>query len=108
MSLSSRLKEYIDNQRTTIKEFERRNKFSNGLIARIVRENGNMSTRHLQVIGENHPELNMEWLIKGVGEMLINEKEITESEIYQKLQDDVEFYKKMVETLQKAVDKLTD
>jgi len=108
MSLSSRLKEYIDNQRTTIKEFERKNKFSNGLIARIVRENGNMSTRHLQVIGENHPDLNMEWLIKGAGEMLNDEKEITESEIYQKLQDDVEFYKKMVETLQKAVDKLTD
>ena len=108
MSLSFRLKEYIDSQRITIKEFERRNKLSNGLIARIVRENGHMSTRHLEVIGKNNPDLSMDWLIKGIGDMLIDENEIEEHEIDQKLQYDVEFYKKMVTTLQKAVDMLTD
>ena len=84
MSLGSRLKEYIDNQHITIKEFERKNNFSNGLIARIVRENGNMSTKHLQIIGETHPDLNMDWLIKGVGEMINDSDELTESEVNEK------------------------
>lgn len=108
MSLGSRLKEYIDSQHITIKEFERKNDFSNGLISRIVRENGNMSTKHLQVIGENHPDLNMDWLIKGVGEMIHNQAELSESEVNEKLKSDVEFYRRMVETLQKAVDSLSD
>ena len=108
MSLGSRLKEYIDNQRITIKEFERRNKFSNGLIARVVRENSNMSTKQLHTIGENHPDLNMNWLLKGKGNMLEDTDDTTEEEINKKLLEDIDFYKDMVKTLQNAIDALTN
>jgi len=108
MPLGSRLKEYIDSQHLTVKAFERKNNFSNGSISRIVRENGNMNSKHLEIIGKNFPDLNIDWLIKGTGEMLISENEPSDKEINEKLEKDVKFYKKMVDTLQRAVDKLTD
>lgn len=108
MSLGSRLKEYIDNQRITIKEFERRNKFSNGLIARVVRENKDMSTKQLRAIGKNHPDLNMNWLLTGEGKM-IKENEVNfDEDIQKKLLADINFYKDMVKTLQNAIDALTE
>ena len=107
MSLGSRLKEYIDYQRITVKEFERRNNFSNGLIGRVVGKNKDMSTKQLRTIGENHPDLNMNWLINGEEEMLKEDEINLEEDINKKLSADIEFYKDMVKTLQNAVDALT-
>ncbi|MDF1699312.1 MAG: hypothetical protein P1U56_25895, partial [Saprospiraceae bacterium] len=104
MSLGSRLKEFIDYQRITAKDFERKNNFTNGLISRIIRENGNMNSKHLQVIGENNPDLNMNWLLNGDGEMLLGNDQSSDEEASEKLREDIEFYKNMVKTLQKAVD----
>lgn len=105
MSLGSRLKEYIDYQRINAKKFEQINNFTNGLISRIIRQNGNMNTKHLQTISENHPDLNMNWLLSGDGEML---KYSENEETNKKMQEDIEFYKETIKTLRKAVDSLTD
>ena len=108
MPLGSRLKEFIDYQRINAKDFERKNNFTNGLISRIIRQDGNMNTKHLQVIGENHPDLNMNWLLNGDGEMLKENENNESEEINKKMQEDIEFYRETIKTLRKAVDSLTD
>jgi len=92
MSLGSRLKEFIENN------------FTNGLISRIIRENGNMNSKHLQVIGENYPELNMNWLLNGEGEMLKDNDNDLDQETNEKLLQDIKFYKETIKALTKAVE----
>lgn len=65
----TRLKEYIDNKGITIAEFERMAKWSNGLLGPQLKKNGTVGLNKIENILSIFPNLNLEWLITGVGEM---------------------------------------
>jgi hypothetical protein len=66
---SSRLSYLIENQlHMSVREFEIKNKFPLSTIQRAI--NGtNIGLDKVQTIGENYPDLNMDWLINGEGEI---------------------------------------
>lgn len=52
---------------------------SNGLIGKARKKGGEISLENILKILNTYPELNSEWLLKGVGEMIKNEKDIQQA-----------------------------
>lgn len=52
---------------------------SNGLIGKARKKGGGISLENISKILNTYPELNSEWLLKGVGEMIKNEKNIQQA-----------------------------
>ena len=71
-NFSSRLLYYIDNElNISVREFEKKIHLAQGSIQRAI--NGtNMGIDKLQLISQHCPELNMDWLISGEGDMIDN------------------------------------
>lgn len=75
MSVKERIKKFIQTQKITVIEFERSISASNGYINSIHKSIG---IDKLNDIIEKYPNLNIEWLLSGNGEMLKSEKNIIE------------------------------
>ncbi|WP_370409021.1 hypothetical protein [Tenacibaculum dicentrarchi] len=71
MTVKERIKEFIKYKKITVRAFEKDIKASNGYINSI---NKNIGIDKLQLIIEQNPILNLEWLLTGKGEMLASEK----------------------------------
>ena len=67
MSIKDRTRLFVKSQQITIKAFEKSINASNGYINNITRS---ISLEKIDLIVENYPVLNIEWLLTGKGEML--------------------------------------
>lgn len=67
-----RIKEYIDFKGITNQKFEKEVGFSNGAFASQLKNNRTIGVDKLENILKTYPEINIEWLLTGEGEMLKN------------------------------------
>ncbi|MDR1729958.1 MAG: helix-turn-helix domain-containing protein [Prevotellaceae bacterium] len=67
MSVKERIKEFIKSKKMTISDFEKQINVANGYVNSISKGIG---TEKIEIILEKYPNLNIEWLITGTGEML--------------------------------------
>lgn len=67
MNVKERLKRFIESRNISIRAFEESIRASNGYVNSISKSVG---IDKLELIIENYPNLNMEWLLTGKGEML--------------------------------------
>ena len=67
MNVKDRIKKFIDHERLSISAFEKTIEVSNGYVNSISK---NIGIDKLNVIVEKYPQLSLEWLITGKGEML--------------------------------------
>lgn len=69
----NRLKQYIEFKGMTIAQFERALGLSNGALAKAIRNNTAIGSDKLENILMAHPDISPMWLLKGQGEMLLQE-----------------------------------
>jgi len=72
MSFGERLKKYIEFKRTNIRAFEVYSGLKNGTVYRVIKNNTTLNGESISSIAENWKDLNLNWLMTGVGEMLLN------------------------------------
>lgn len=69
-----RLKSFINYKKINVSAFEKSISASNGYVNNIV---DTLSTVKIKVIQETYPDLNLTWLLTGVGEMIIDDNSNT-------------------------------
>jgi hypothetical protein len=67
-----RLNEFIKQQGISVRAFEQKISASDGMIRRAINNNTDIHCKWIANIADNYPQLNLEWLITGNGEMLKN------------------------------------
>ncbi len=77
MTINDRTKLFVKSQQISIKAFERSIHASNGYINNITRS---ISLEKIDLIVENYPTLNIEWLLTGKGDMIKPLSAFTEPE----------------------------
>lgn len=70
-SVKERLVRFIKQKGLTVREFERSIGVSNGYVSKIT---GTIGADKLHRMGVEYPELNVDWLMLGVGDMLKDQK----------------------------------
>lgn len=65
-----RLSQFIQYQELSIRAFELSINASDGMIRRAISNKTDIQSKWLTVIAENYPDLNIDWLITGKGEMI--------------------------------------
>lgn len=69
-NIVSRIKEFIDYKTISVRKFEEKVGFSNGAFASQYKNNGSIGSDKIENILQSYPEINLEWLLTGEGEML--------------------------------------
>jgi len=69
-NFSNRIKQVIDYKQISTRQFEQKIGTSNGVIAKILAKNTDLSGMWLSKIVEIFPDINSEWLLTGEGNML--------------------------------------
>lgn len=88
MTIKDRLLKFLSYLEVGQTKFEEKVGLSRGLVNNI---KGNISTGTLNKISAAHPELNVNWLLSGEGEMLNDGHGISMTDISQKQESDVEY-----------------
>ena len=70
MSIAKRISQFIENQTISVNSFEKTIGASNGLIRKSITNDTEIQGKWLTLIAENYPNLNVEWLLTGKGQML--------------------------------------
>lgn len=65
-----RLSKFIDSLNVSVRQFELSICASNGLIRKAIANQTDIQSKWITVIAENYPQLNLDWLFTGQGEML--------------------------------------
>jgi hypothetical protein len=65
-----RLSYFIETSGISVRSFEQKISASDGMIRRAINNNTDIQSKWLINIAENYPQLNIEWLLTGVGDML--------------------------------------
>lgn len=65
-----RLRIFIDSLGISTRAFEARIGTSTSVISRAMRNNTDIQSKWISLIAENYPQLNLDWLLTGKGEML--------------------------------------
>ena len=68
MTISERLREFIKSEKLSVCEFERMISAGNGYVSRI---RNSIKPGRLELISLKFPQLNLNWLLHGEGEMLL-------------------------------------
>ncbi len=123
MSFGKRIKQYIDYKRLNIRSFEIKSTLKNGAIYRVVKNNTSLNGESIAALGKKWEDLNLNWLMNGVGEMLLESSLVKEpSNDYNKEQkvfneinwykdalkradDQIELQKEMIGTLKLIIEK---
>jgi hypothetical protein len=99
----SRLKEYIDFKGISVAGFERSIGMSNASFGKSLKNGGTIGADKLEIILKIYPDLNINWLISGNGEMLLHPGQKNESPPnYGKII--YESQEKIILTLQETID----
>ena len=69
-----RLKYFIESQNVSARAFEQKINASDGMIRRAIANNTDIQSKWITNVAENYPQLNLEWLITGEGDMLKSDK----------------------------------
>jgi hypothetical protein len=79
MSINERLKEIIeDKTHGSVNAFEKECNVAAGTIAKTITNNSNIGIDKIQKILQRYSDINPNWLIKGLGNKLLDNKEIDE------------------------------
>ncbi|MDF1696873.1 MAG: hypothetical protein P1U56_13610 [Saprospiraceae bacterium] len=123
MSFGERIKQYIDYKGLSIRSFEIQSTLKNGAISRVVKNNTSLNGDSIATLGKKWEDLNLNWLMKGAGEMLVHSSVIQEPDqkyLSHKIPDNevkwykdalrradaqIELQKEMIETLKGIIDK---
>jgi|SRR5690606_36546052 len=119
MSVKERVKEFLNNQNITISVFEKSINASNGYVNSISKSIG---IDKINIILEKYPNLNIEWLLTGKGEMLKKpetsnivsepqtsyEKKSNENEIIAMQKKLLESQAREIELLHEKIERLED
>lgn len=65
-----RLSQFIKNQGISVRYFEQIISASDGMIRRAITNKTDIQSKWIKNIADNYPDLNLEWLLTGKGEML--------------------------------------
>ena len=107
--LLERLKQFIDYKGIAISAFEKSIGMSNASFGKSLKNGGTIGADKLGNILQTYPEVNLYWLITGVGEMLKSDQ--PENPMGEQPEPDtslVEYLKRKVAELEGKVEKLTD
>lgn len=66
-----RIEEFIKNQGISVRAFEQKISASDGMIRRAINNKTDIQSKWLCSIADNYPQLNLNWLITGKGEMIL-------------------------------------
>jgi len=123
MSFGKRIKQYIDYKGLRVRSFEIKSSLKNGAIYRVIKKNTSLNGDSIAAIGRKWKDLNLNWLMNGVGDMLIeptmfNEpihvynKDLNISKEYiwlkeaiKRADDQIELQKDMIKTLKLIIEK---
>lgn len=116
MKIIDRIYLYIEYQKITISDFEKKNALSNGYLGKMKGRNASVGEDVIVKILENCPELSIEWLILGKGDMILsNTKEFftknpiksTKYELECELREHISDLKDRIEEQKKIIDILS-
>ena len=117
--ISERIKQVIDNEKISVREFERRISSGQGVIAKCVKHNTDISSSVMAQIVKNFPQYSPIWLLTGEGDMYVTgkspkedgsdanslERRLAEIEKIQEKRD--KEMERIVETLERISNELT-
>lgn len=113
--ISQRIKQIIDNENVSVRAFERKISCCQGIIAKCIRENTDVSSSVVSSIVRNFPQYSALWLLTGEGDMYVTgkspkedgsdanslERRLAEIEKKQEIRD------KEMESLMKTLEKIS-
>jgi len=102
-----RLKQFIENQEKSVRAFEINIGASDGLIRRAITNDTDIQSKWIGKICEKYPNISLEWLIMGEGEMLLN-KETRQPKTIQNNDDMLRSQQATIEKLSAHIEKLQD
>ena len=123
MSFGKRIKQYIDYKGLSVRSFEIKSNLKNGAIYRVIKNNTSLNGESIASLGREWEDLNLNWLMKGDGEMLVESSIVNEpSHVYRKepgiskeldwyknalerADSQIELQKEMIETLKLIIEK---
>lgn len=123
MSFGKRIKQYIDYKGLSVRSFEIKSTLKNGAIYRVIKNNTSLNGESIAALGNKWGDLNLNWLMKGEGEMLVAPSIVKEpnneyrkgstgsSEInwykdaLKRADDQIELQKEMIGTLKIIIEK---
>lgn len=104
MSINQRLKYFIKSLDLNANSFSKAiGNTTNVVITKILNGKGAPSYSTLEKVKKAYPELNMEWLMSGEGEMLLNEN-YNHSERIKEMEEIIARQKKHIDILMNALD----
>lgn len=78
MSFGERIKQYIDYKGISVRSFEQQSTLKNGAIYRVIKNNTSLNGDSIASIGRKWEDLNLNWLMKGEGDMLTDSSVLNE------------------------------
>ena len=122
MSFGKRIKQYIDYKGLSVRSFEIKSTLKNGAIYRVIKNDTSLNGESIAALGNKWEDLNLNWLMKGDGDMLVGDsivkepgdpyaKETNAEEInwykdaLKRADDQIELQKDMIETLKLIIEK---
>ena len=75
MTTMERIKGYMDYKNIPIATFERNVGMSNNSFGKTLKSGGSIGLDKLEKILSVYPDLSAEWLLRGVGDMILDDKE---------------------------------
>ena len=78
MSFGERIKQYITHTSISVRSFEIKSGLKNGAVYRVIKNNTSLNGESIAAIGRYWKNLNLNWLMIGEGEMLMDSLIINE------------------------------
>ena len=122
MSFGQRIKEYIDYKGVSVRSFEMKSSLKNGAIYRVIKNGTSLNGDSITSLSKEWKDLNLNWLMKGEGEMLIDAPVVKEpiveyhkatekedelswcKEALKRADEHIALQKEMIDTLKKMID----
>lgn len=99
-----RLQQFAESQYDSMREFERDSKVTQGVFSKSFSKGSEIRTDSLEKFAENFPHVSAEWLLRGKGEILIQNKDsVAENPT---LDFVVKYLTKQIEELKSQIDNL--
>lgn len=108
-----RIKQFIDYKRIAVSAFEKSIGMANASFGKSLKNGGSIGVDKLENILNTYPELSAEWLLRGVGEMLIQPQDAVSQNptldfVIRHMASQIDELKSQVKDLETKNDKLLD